>query len=477
LYIFIGSIEKGQQPLNSTITPTNLLVIPSCNANNAVEGGEEEKTNICLPSDSYDDFKRSNSNMFNNKSKIRSISMGQGEFVMKSPKQMRSFDRLNTNNTVKKFEGSNGQPLNYVHALSQSLSIDGLVVVRSNDNIIANEDERMDYIYYNRESNPKRNRRKGSVMDDFIEFSTVNPQLQKKIMNEFSSNSISPFRRATVRDFYDVQDEEQSIYSSTNLNKLGSIYSIPNNNGNIINCNTNVINNNNDLIRRGSSISDIQRNRLYSFTNINQIRNELLYYNNYNNNYIPSIGNIHPSYSISINNLKFKNNPSLNGFIPLEEVEDNNNTKRIIYEANKALESNNNNSTYEITNNYSYNHNNNNNNNNNNNINHNNNTNTNNNNGNNNNNNQINYYLNITNLMNDDQKRNRDSMSLEIPQFTTGYSINNNYISRMRLISPIDIYNRLEALNQTNNVHFNISKSHYDNNNKSSNSRSRDNKN
>jgi len=54
--------------------------------------------------------------------------------------------------------------------------------------------------------------------------------------------------------------------------------------------------------------------------------------------------------------------------------------------------------------------------------------------------------------MNDDQKRNRSNLSLEIPQFTTGYSVNNNYISRMRLTSSIDIFNRLEALNRPKSI-------------------------
>jgi hypothetical protein len=278
--------------------------------------------------------------------------LNQGDLTSKSQKEVKSFDdRLNTINTTKKFEGTYIQPLNYVHSLSQSFSNDGLVVVRSNENVITNEDEceRVDYIYYSRDNDQKRNRRKGSVMDDFIELSTINSQRQKKIINE--TNSLSTFKTAlsTVKDYYDTQDEEHSVYGYLNFNKTGSFYSISNN-GNI-SFSGNVINNNSNLVRRISNISERQRDRLYSYTNVNLIRSEIYY-----SDYLQSNSN-NNNRSTSINNLKSKMNQSNNGSVFLdclpsdynstiynpsqlslvEEDEDNENANKIIKETNKAL--------------------------------------------------------------------------------------------------------------------------------------------
>jgi len=363
---------------------------------------------------------------------------------------------------------NHGKALNYFQAISKSFSNDGLLVVRSNDSIKVdkNNEERVDYIYYNRDQD-KRRTRKGSVIDDFLEFSTVNPNRKKKIITDSLSTSAYKTARSTIKDYYDTSEEEEPIYNIQSFNNnnnynynYGSNYSI----SRITNNNANAAN------------YYKQRDRLISSTSINMIKNELYYSDYLQNN----------QKSLSINNLKYNiNNPSVQDSVYYDtsqisgvpnvvdypsnsiyystaailEEEKENEAKRDDNEKDEEEkeeeEGNNNaaNSNKKYGNSSSTNANINNNNNNNRyrskpvnkelptdtNI--------------NTSNPEFAYYLTMANVMNDAIRRNQVDEITGIPQFTTGYDVGNTYISRMHLASSIDIFSRLEALNRSNSLH------------------------
>ncbi|ORX46407.1 hypothetical protein BCR36DRAFT_405690 [Piromyces finnis] len=401
--------EDYNYKMERVLTQKNVLVIPSYtdiskSNNDLFEKKSTQNSNIDISTPSQNDLKYSN-DLLNNKNMSVSLSRSCNQSYEEEDKNSPSMDRINSPIIPRK---SNINALNYIHSISKSFSNDGLVVIRSNDNIRDenNNEERIDYIYYNRD-NDKRKTKNGSVMDDFIEFSTINNNLKKKIIND----SISTFRTAysTVKDYYNMSMNE-SMYSAINYNSINSNFSIANN--------SNTVN----YYR--------QRDRLPTSMNI---KNEL-YYSDYINN----------NNSSSINNLKLKNedisvigyNPSIfssigiNYYTPINspsslvDVNDkskyniSNKTKSdsrdVINETNQALIDN---SIFpnSIVNK----------------------------------NTGISCYLNISNVMNDSIKNHKNT-SLEIPQFTTGYDISNTYISRMHLASSIDIFNRLEILNSSN---------------------------
>jgi len=348
----------------------------------------------------------SNNNLLNNKNEFESLSKSCFLSNDEMTKNTQSTEKINSPTVPRQF---NAHALNYLCSLSKSFSNEGLMVIRSNESMIDEknkEEKTCDYIYYNRD-NDKRRTRKGSVMDDFIELSTVNYNTKKKIIND----SESTFKTAltTVKDYYDTTKDE-SIYGSF----IGSNYSIHNN--------SNAAN----YYR--------QRDRLIASTDINKIKNELYYNDNIHHN----------NGSLSITNLKAKqmdvleySNPNIfnsssyysalnatNSLISIKEDCEKNdlnkfnpNAREIINEANRALANNSlsmNNTLNQDP--------------------------------------DINYYFHITNIMNDSVKKNQGSTSLEVPQFTTGYNVSNTYISRMYLASSIDIFNRLEALNRSNSL-------------------------
>ncbi|OUM63028.1 hypothetical protein PIROE2DRAFT_10555 [Piromyces sp. E2] len=407
------NVENGNYKMEKILTPKNILVIPSYTELNKSNNELFDKNNN-TQYQSNTDLKNSqmnngsNANLLNNKNKSLSLSKScfiSNEDMGKNTSQ--SLDKINSPVAPRK---SNANALNYLHSLSKSFSNDGLVVVRSNDSMIDenNNEEKLDYIYYNRDNDKRKMRRKASVMDEFIELSTVNNNTKKK----FGNDSTVTFRTTnpTVKDYYDARDEGM---------------------GNPINMT--IINTNNNAANYYR-----QRDRLIASTNINMIKNEL-YYNDYINN---------TNGSLTVNNLKANhgdlnileyNNPNIinnyyaatmnppNSLIEIEEDDESNDiasqnkkgkVHEIINEANQALENNSSSINNTI-----------------------------------NKNSDINYYFHITNIMNDSMKKYHENASLEIPQFTTGYNVSNNYISRMHLASSIDIFNRLEALNRSNSIH------------------------
>ncbi|ORX98251.1 hypothetical protein LY90DRAFT_234891 [Neocallimastix californiae] len=95
--------NSNNHTLNRALTPKNLLIIPSYNENSTFEGGasEEERRHICCQSNSFDEFRKSQSSIFN-RNKTKSSDLNQGDLTSKSQKEVKSFDdRLNTINTTK----------------------------------------------------------------------------------------------------------------------------------------------------------------------------------------------------------------------------------------------------------------------------------------------------------------------------------------------------------------------------------------